>query len=502
MTGNAVFHFWTDTIYRNTITVQTNLGSMMGEEKHVSGAGSVFIFRKIPYAKPPIGHLRFRKPEPFGPWQSPLNATVYGPNCMQPVAALSASSPNRELSEDCLHLNIYVPYKVSSNNTLSVMIWVHGGWFNSGQGIVEDGTFLSLRGNVILVTFNYRLGPFGFFSTNDMASPGNFGLWDQRLVFQWVHDNIASFGGDPNSVTIFGEGSGGGSVSFQSLYPGNKGLFQKVIALSGVATSQIMLQSKDGMNTSASVLLSRTGCSTSNTTQAVNCLRVLSANSLMGAEEFLPIIDGDFIQNKTETILKNKTSDAYRYFTSLDFMVGTLDGDGSSEIALHASPAVLQQHNSTLSGGLKYSFLCDVLADYYTEKWFDNKTKIKEGICFMYKNTSSSAAQSNAIVDFLTDVVYTYPSMRLAQHHIREPGARGTTYMYSMTRVNPLQSTLMPHIAFPWTKRAVYGMDMLYFFSSDDILASLNQTNDMKLGYEMITYLTNFAKTRYVHVQF
>ena len=331
------------------------------------------------------------------------------------------------------------------------------------KALLKNGTFLTLRGNVILVTFNYRLGPFGFFSTNDMASPGNFGLWDQRLAFQWVHDNIASFGGDPNSVTIFGEGSGGGSVSFQSLYPGNKGLFQKVIALSGVATSQIMLQSKDWKNTSASVLLSRTGCSTSNTTQAVNCLHVLSANSLMGAEEFLPIIDGDFIQNKTETILKNKTSDAYRFFTSLDFMVGTLDGDGSSEISLHASPAVLQQHNSTLSGGLKYSFLCDVLADYYTEKWFDNNTKIKEGICFMYKNTSSSAAQSNAIVDFLTDVVYKYPSMRLAQYHIREPGARGTTYMYSMTRVNQLQSSLMPQITFPWTKRAVHGMDMLYF---------------------------------------
>ena len=232
--------FWLEDIYSSDAIIRTAMGVVNGDVKRVPGAGKMFTFRKIPYAKPPVNQLRFRKPEPYGSWSGILDGTAFGPSCIQNPNYISPGLPNTEMSEDCLHLNIYVPYELTATPKRSVMVWVHGGGYEVGQSFSYDGTSLALRGDVIVVTFNYRLGVFGFLRTDDLGSKGNFGLWDQHMAFKWVYDNIQAFGGNPNSVTIFGESAGGGSVSFQSLYPGNQGLFQRLISQSGVATSQGM----------------------------------------------------------------------------------------------------------------------------------------------------------------------------------------------------------------------------------------------------------------------
>ncbi|XP_063416772.1 cholinesterase-like [Mytilus trossulus] len=140
------------------------------------------------------------------------------------------------------------------------MIWIHGGGFEGGYGHQNDVTDFAMTGNVIVVTLNYRLGVFGFFAMDHPAARGNFGLWDQKIAIQWVHDNFEALGGNSNSVTIFGESAGAMSTSLQSLISANKGLFQRVIWQSGVH-SRILMRKPDAVREYATGLANRTGCS-------------------------------------------------------------------------------------------------------------------------------------------------------------------------------------------------------------------------------------------------
>jgi carboxylesterase type B len=225
----------------DNIRLQVKPGHMIMGLNTTYEGDTVYQFRGIPYAAPPVGSLRFHKPNPAIPWHGWLDATNYKSVCMQDRTIPVNTGLNRyTMSEDCLQLNIYVPMSVSNHGNKGgkpVMVWVHGGAFTIGTSITYDGSFLALQGDVIVVTVNYRLGFFGFYSTGDSASPGNYGLWDQRQAFQWTKDNIAVFGGDPEKITIFGESAGGFSVSLQALYPSNRGLFRRVIAQSGPALS-------------------------------------------------------------------------------------------------------------------------------------------------------------------------------------------------------------------------------------------------------------------------
>lgn len=213
----------------------TSLGGITGVQTLVPGTNDRFVdqFRKIPYAFPPVGPLRFQKPQPFGSWDETLEGRDFGPSCMQGHSAFFADVPNKDLSEDCLFLNIYVPSDASPNGSLPVMVWIHGGAFLYGQGMFYNASNLASVANVVVVTLNYRLGLLGFFTLNDPVARGNYGIYDQILALQWIKDHIVSFGGDPISITIFGESAGGISTSLLSLIPSNKGLFKRVISQSG-----------------------------------------------------------------------------------------------------------------------------------------------------------------------------------------------------------------------------------------------------------------------------
>ncbi|KAK3104955.1 hypothetical protein FSP39_013994 [Pinctada imbricata] len=274
------------------------------------------------------------------------------------------------MSEDCLQLNIFVPYSLS-NVSKSVMTFIHGGIYSVGSGTSFDGTMFTLRGNVILVTINYRLGPFGFLSTQDSVVPGNVGLWDQRLAFEWIKDNIHEYGGNPDSITLFGGSAGGGSVSFQSLYPGNRGLFQRVISMSGVAQSKIMQFDRESMAVATSAVLTRCNCLSTNTTKAIDCLRAIPAKVLAGPEIFKPIKDGNIIiHDFAEQLNLDKYSDVFKFFTSLDYMTGILNGDGNVELRLYVPTNSTSAYNSSLENGLTTEFLCDYFAGFISRTWY------------------------------------------------------------------------------------------------------------------------------------
>lgn len=188
----------------------------------------------IPYAAPPVGDLRWRDPQPVKPWDGVRACTKVGPEC--PQVEFIHKKDAAPQSEDCLYLNVWTPAKKASEK-LPVMFWIHGGAYQLGAGGLPlyDGEKLAKKG-VVVVTINYRLGPFGFLAhpqlTKESAnsSSGNYGVLDQQAALQWVKRNIAAFGGDPAKVTIFGESAGAMSVLNQLVSPLSAGLFQQAIS--------------------------------------------------------------------------------------------------------------------------------------------------------------------------------------------------------------------------------------------------------------------------------
>jgi para-nitrobenzyl esterase len=222
----------------NTI-VETSKGKLSGTTER-----GVSVFRGIPFARPPLGDLRFRAPQPVEPWEGVRDATSFGPTAMQvPNEALEALIGRRRerppVDEDCLYLNVWTP--AADGGQRPVMVWIHGGGFTSGAGSepLYSGSTLASR-DVVVVTINYRVGALGSLYVSDFAEAEgefctNFGMLDQVAALEWVRDEIAAFGGDPNNVTIFGESAGGMSVGILLAAPMAAGLFQRAILQSGAA---------------------------------------------------------------------------------------------------------------------------------------------------------------------------------------------------------------------------------------------------------------------------
>jgi len=220
----------------NAPTVQSQNGLLSG----LMGSGAE-AFLGIPYAKPPTGKLRWRAPQPASHWTGKRDSTVFAHDCMQNIFAADAAPLRTEPSEDCLYLNVWRPIGSKAGDELPVMVWIHGGAFTNGgtSPAIYDGAALAQKG-IVFVSFNYRLGRFGFFAHPALSAEnadngllGNFAILDQIAALRWIQDNIAAFGGDPKAITLMGESAGGGSVNILMASPLARGLFHKAIILSG-----------------------------------------------------------------------------------------------------------------------------------------------------------------------------------------------------------------------------------------------------------------------------
>ena len=250
-------------------------------------------FLGIPFARPPVGELRWKAPVPNEPWEGVRDATEFGGSCAQ-LESLQAMASD---SEDCLYLNVWTPEPAPAE-PLPVMVWFHGGGNESGStadlvplgvgGLFYDGRALAESHGVVVVTTNYRLGPLGFFHHPALAgegSPtGNQGLLDQRRALEWVRDNIAAFGGDPDRVTIFGESAGSIDVCLHVVSPGSAGLFHRAISQSGGCTTR-MAEPAD-LEAGVAAFTEAMGCT--GAADALACLRELPAAELLA----VPPVDG------------------------------------------------------------------------------------------------------------------------------------------------------------------------------------------------------------------
>jgi para-nitrobenzyl esterase len=221
----------TEAVDRMGIVVDTTYGRIEGVQTDTH-----LFFRGIPYAAPPLGQRRFRPPEPPEPWPGIRVCTEFG--CAPPQApGVLPDMAGGPTDEDCLFLNVYTP--VADAGRRPVMVWIHGGGFTTGSAAqaMFDGGQLCARGDLVVVTLNHRLGALGYLHLPDLEDAGtNLAQLDQIAALEWVRDNIEAFGGDPSSVTIFGQSAGGVSVSVLLAIPAARGLFHRAIAQSGAAS--------------------------------------------------------------------------------------------------------------------------------------------------------------------------------------------------------------------------------------------------------------------------
>ncbi|HXY39045.1 MAG TPA: carboxylesterase family protein [Vicinamibacteria bacterium] len=298
----------------------------------VSGvvADGIVSYKGVPYAAPPVGDLRWREPAPPLRWTGVRAADAYAHDCMQLPFPSDAAPLGTPPSEDCLYLNVWAPEKPTAAR-LPVMVWIHGGGFVNGGSspAVYDGSRFARRG-VVLVSFNHRLGRFGFFAHPALTreSPkgplGNYGYLDQIAALRWVQRNVAAFGGDPGNVTVFGESAGGGSVLMLMSTPLARSLFHKAIVESGggraggiMTPRRIRETSPDGKASAEAVgvALAKAAGITGEDASALAALRKLRAEDLvrglnlmtMGQQQDTyagPMIDGQVVTAEAETVFR------------------------------------------------------------------------------------------------------------------------------------------------------------------------------------------------------
>jgi para-nitrobenzyl esterase len=284
-----------------TVQVRTVNGVLEGV---ISPDDKVRTFKGIPYAAPPVGPLRWKAPQPAPSWTGVRRAVDYGPRAMQGRIFDDMVFHDDGPSEDCLYLNLWMPENHPEAKLLPVMVWIHGGGFVAGSSSEprQDAGNLSKKG-VLVVSLNYRLGVFGFFAHPDLTeesghnASGNYGLLDQVAALKWIKENIATFGGDPDNVTIFGESAGSLSVSALMASPLAKGLFHRAIGESGAFFGTTLPTRSRAQAEAAGAKFAKSALRTT----SLEALRAMPAEKILKAalkqpwESFGPDIDGYFL---------------------------------------------------------------------------------------------------------------------------------------------------------------------------------------------------------------
>lgn len=296
--------------------ITTKQGAVQGT---LSQDGKALIFRGVPYAQPPVGSLRFARPQEHEPWEGPRDCTQFSPRCPQcDLTAMDFYSKEfyDEMvppeDEDCLYLNVWTPADAQPGSKLPVLFWIHGGAFMHGCGSEKefDGEGMARKG-VILVTVNYRVNVFGFFAHPDLEAEtpehvsGNYGILDQIFALQWVRENIAAFGGDPEKVTIAGQSAGCMSVQTIISSPLTKGMLRGAILQSGGGLYAMKkCPTKEEITQTSQKLMEHLGVSTIEELRAVPAGQLRDAAYAVQGQDlsWRPHVDGWLLPATTDAL--------------------------------------------------------------------------------------------------------------------------------------------------------------------------------------------------------
>nr|XP_048287097.1 liver carboxylesterase-like isoform X2 [Myodes glareolus] len=453
----------------------THTGQVRGSLVHVKDSDvGVHTFLGIPFAKPPVGPLRFAPPEPPEPWSGVRDGTSHPAMCLQTIGG---AKDRISMSEDCLYLNIYTPAHAHEGSNLPVMVWIHGGGLVVGTASMNDGSILAATEDIIMVAIQYRLGILGFFSTGDQHATGNWGYLDQVAALRWVQQNIAYFGGNPGQVTIFGASAGGTSVSSHVLSPMSKGLFHGAIMQSGVALVPDFITS-DTSELVHTKVANVSGCKTVDPEAMVLCLRDKSEAEILAINQVFTIIpivvDGTFLPRHPQELL-----------ASGDFYpVPSIIGINSDELGwglpmyMGLDPVIKNITRETLPAVLKSTVAQMLLppecSDLLMEEYMGG-----------VEDAQTLQAQFR---ELMADIMFTVPSLQVA--HFQRSHA--PVYFYQFQH----QPSFIKHKHIrPPHVRADHGDQIFFVFGSNLWGLKLDLTEEEKLlNRRMMKYLANFAR--------
>ena len=328
--------------------VESTYGKLRGQQQ-----GNVFVWKGIPYARPPIGDRRFQAPQPPEPWTEVREALLFGPSAIQASNGIMEFLGNQtdNTSEDCLYLNVWSP--AADGRRRPVMVWIHGGAFTTGAGSSKtyDGSSFATEGDVVVVTFNYRLGALGFLHLGgvggaDFSGSCNCGILDQMAALQWVQDNIEKFGGDPERVTVFGESAGAMSIGVLMAIPKAKGLFQQAILQSGAAANVLSSSIAEKVSSRLLAALNISHGEVDKIRQ-IPAQQLVDTAALLPAMSLVPVIEGDLLPVHPEQalaegaakdipVLIGTNKDEYRLFSFFDARWKQGDQEEITSIFEHA----------------------------------------------------------------------------------------------------------------------------------------------------------------------
>jgi len=438
-------------------------------------SGSMAVFRGVPFAAPPMGDLRWRPPRPVTPWQGTRRCVAFGPACPQPRQELVGRTPER-MSEDCLYLNVWgPPPSKQEGSTRPVMVWIHGGGFTTGAGSLPyyDGRKLAAKG-VVVVTINYRLGPFGFLAhpllsrESERNVSGNYGLLDQIAALEWVRRNIAAFGGDKDRVTIFGESAGAVSVCRLMTSPLAEGLFHRAIAQSGGARglNRFLRETRNGLAPMEKVgeeVEKRLGCE--GAADRLAAMRAKSAEEVLAAAnaaqglfgrgtKYGPVVDG--------WVLPEPADEAFA--AGRQHPVPMIVGSNADEGTIF-----LRQIN--VSRRIGYLIVMRSIFGKRSQE------------AMRLFPVASDADVRQALNEVVTVSSFVAPARALA----RDMAAKGLpAYLYHLTRVAPSVARLK--------MGAFHGLDVAYVFGNGSRGFAAGE-EDRALTAEIMTRWARFAAT-------
>nr|XP_025867228.1 cocaine esterase isoform X1 [Vulpes vulpes] len=461
----------------------THTGQVRGSLVHVEGTDvGVHTFLGIPFAKPPLGPLRFAPPEPPEPWSGVKDGTSHPAMCVQNITTanavalklLNTTLPLTSMSEDCLYLSIYTPAHASEGSNLPVLVWIHGGSLMIGMASMYDGSALVAFENLVVVIIQYRLGVLGFFSTGDKHATGNWGYLDQVAALRWIQQNIAYFGGDPGRVTIFGESAGGTSVSSHVVSPMSQGLFHRAIMESGVALLPgLTASSSDEVSTRVAKL---SGCGQVDSEALVGCLRSKSEEEILAISKhfkFIPaVVDGTFLPRHPQELL------AFADFQPVPSIIGvnnnefgwllplTLNiSDPKKEIDKEMVKAALQQMSALL-------ILPPDVGDLLIEEYLEDST-----------DPQTIKAQFHEMME---DTIFVIPALQVANFQ----RSHAPVYFYEFQhRPSFFKDIKPPHV------RADHGDELFFVFGTISWRGYVKVTEEEKLlSRKIMKYWANFAR--------
>lgn len=469
------------------VKVTTTYGTIQGSVRYFDDINrtikAVDKFLGIPYAAPPVGDLRFKPPQQPQPWKPAIyNASYFRSVCIQDPEYNDFFWPNLTIpqSEDCLYLNVYSPHREPDSEELfPVMVYIHGGGYDAGSPVVSPGDVIPLWG-IVLVTIQYRLGPFGFITSGDCDAPGNYGMLDQIEALTWVQRNIEFFKGDPAVVTIFGESAGGSSVGLLVLSPLSKGLFHRAVSISGVDLSPFAIGSSEEVTKQSKKVAKQVGCSVKDSRKMIDCLRSVDALKFPVKEVnvWRPIVDENFLPDTPKNLRKAGRFHRVPYmagFTSREgsYFFPQLLNEVTSENFRSYTEKVFysigNKYGQMLQGNLPKSLL-DAITLLYTP-WSNRDDDIK-----------TKVGLADAVGDF-TMTAPTHTDLVLHSKH-------ASVFMYEFAH----RSKLNPR---PQWKGVAHKDDTPYEFGFPLMnLTVLQQYDDAdrNISDMLITLFTNFAK--------